>query len=53
MSEDLILMISVLIKNVIVIISFTILAICFQKWWIVLFAILFFSSVTRKDEDSK
>ncbi len=29
------------IKNIIAIICFTILAVCFDRWWIVLFSLLF------------
>lgn len=38
-----------LICNVVAIICFTILAVAFNKWWIVLFALLFlFESKTKK-----
>lgn len=42
-----------LIKNAISMICFTILAIAFEKWWLSLFSILFFSSMncTNKKEE--
>jgi len=50
--KDIVLVIMVYIKNVIALICFTFLAVVFQKWWIVLFSILFWSSVsTRKVDD--
>ncbi len=48
MSEDLKLEIAVLIKNIITLIVFSILAIIFQKWWIVLISVLFFSYTENK-----
>lgn len=36
------------VKNVIALICFTVLAIVFHKWWIILFALLFMSSVETK-----
>lgn len=50
MSENLKLEIAVLIKNIITLIVFSILAIIFQKWWIVLIAVLFFSYTENKKE---
>lgn len=38
------------IKNIIVIICFTISSILFGKWWVMLFSALFLSSVERKDK---
>ena len=43
---------AVMLKNSCAIICFTVLAILFKKWWIVLFAALFITSIeTHKDED--
>lgn len=39
-------------RNVISLICFTILAIIFNKWWIVFFSLLFWCSV-EKDKDEK
>lgn len=39
------------IKNSITLICFTILAIFFNKWWIVLFSILCFSNLGKDEED--
>ena len=36
------------VKNVLALICFTVLAIVFQRWWIVLFALLFMSGVETK-----
>lgn len=44
--NDKYILIAWVIKNSICIICFTALAIMFDKWWIVLFAILFMSSMT-------
>ena len=45
------------IENIVVIISFTVLACVFGKWWIVLFSILFmwtrFEKDDKKDGDSQ
>ncbi len=41
----------VVIKNSINIICFTILAIVFNKWWIVFFALLFSTSVGKNKEE--
>lgn len=41
----------VTIRNLISLICFTILAIVFNKWWIVFFALIFFSYVDREDKD--
>lgn len=41
----------VILKNIISLICFTILAIVFKKWWIVLFSLLFFSFITIKGDD--
>lgn len=40
----------VVIRNSISLICFTILAIKFQKWWIVFFAILFLSSIGKSED---
>ena len=46
--------ISICIKNVAVIICFTVLAIHFGHWWIALFSILVFSSIeTRRHIDEE
>jgi len=50
MSEDLKLTIAVLIKNTITLIVFSVLAIIFQKWWIVLISVLFFTFTENKKE---
>ena len=50
MSENLKLEIAVLIENIITLIVFSILAIIFQKWWIVLISVLFFSYTDNKKE---
>jgi len=46
--KDVVLAIMVYIKNVIALICFTFLAVIFQKWWIVFFSIIFWSSVSTK-----
>lgn len=38
------------IKNIVAIICFTILAVVFNKWWIVLFSGLFLNSVEHKSK---
>lgn len=48
MSENLILMIAVLLKNLIVTISFVVLAIVFNTWWISLFSLLFLTTIEKK-----
>lgn len=50
MSENLMFEIVVLIKNTITLIVFSILAIIFQAWWIVLISILFFTFIENKKE---
>lgn len=40
----------VCIKNIIVLICFTVLAIVFKKWWIVLFSILLYTTVSIGDD---
>lgn len=40
----------VAIKNAVVIICFTVLAIVFNKWWIVFFSALFLNSVEHKNK---
>lgn len=37
-----------IVKNVIALICFTVLSIIFQRWWIILFALLFMGSVETK-----
>ena len=43
----------VLLKNAIVMICWTVLAIVFHKWWIAFFAVLFFSNLTTKTNHYK
>ena len=43
----------VLLKNAIVMICWTVLAIIFNKWWIAFFAVLFFSNLTTKTNHYK
>lgn len=50
MSENLMFKIVVLIKNTITLVAFSLLAIIFQKWWIVLISILFFTFIENKKE---
>lgn len=50
MSENLKLTIAVLIKNTMTLIAFSVLAIIFQKWWIALISVLFFTSIENKKE---
>ena len=50
MSENLMFEIVVLIKNTITLIVFSILAIIFQAWWIVLISILFFTFIENIKE---
>ena len=39
------------VKNIISLICFTILAVVFNKWWLVLLSVLFLSSVSKGDDD--
>lgn len=41
----------VVMKNIITLICFTVLAISFGKWWIVLFALLFMSYIGKSDKE--
>ena len=41
-----------IIKNTIPMICFTVLSITFNKWWISLFSILFYSSIKIKESDN-
>lgn len=52
MSENLILMIAVLLKNIIVTISFVVLAIVFNTWWISLFSLLFLTTIEKIEKES-
>ena len=51
------LMLWVLLKNTIMVICFTVLAVVFQKWWIIFFSALFFNpfhteiTITEKEEE--
>lgn len=49
MSENLMLQIAVLLKNIVCIIAFILLAIVFNKWWIALFAVLFLTTVEKEE----
>ena len=49
--EDIFIYVLCKLQNIAHIICFTILAIVFQKWWIVLFAALFYSTVTWEEDD--
>ena len=40
-----------ILKNIIAIICFTILAVVFNKWWIILFSALFYTSITTKGDN--
>ena len=40
----------IIIKNIIAIICFTILAVIFNKWWIILFALLFITFIDFEGE---
>lgn len=42
-----------ILKNIVVIICFTILAIVFHKWWIVLLSFLLMSYVGKDDDDGE
>lgn len=42
---------SIVIKNCVALICWTALAIIFAKWWIALFAIIFFCSFDSKSKD--
>lgn len=50
MSENLMLEIIVLIKNIITLIVLGLLAVIFHKWWIVLISILFWTSIEGEKE---
>jgi hypothetical protein len=50
MNEELKLYLICFVRNIICLICFTVLAIIFNKWWIVLFTILFWISVERKEK---
>lgn len=49
MSDELKQQIAMLINNIIVLITFAVLAMFFKKWWLVLFTIIF-SSYPRKKQ---
>lgn len=54
MSEKLILQIAVLLKNLLGIFAFILLAIFFNKWWLSLLSILFMTDIVEsKNEDKK
>lgn len=50
MSENLMLEIIVLIRNIIALIVLDLLAVIFHKWWIVLISILFWTSIEGEKE---
>lgn len=50
MSENLKLQIAVLISNIINLSLWVILAIAFNKWWIVFFSMFFFASIKENKE---
>ena len=37
-------------KNIIIMICFTLLAVFFQKWWISLFSVLFYTTYSKKGD---
>ena len=51
MSEDLKILIAVLIKNTISLTLWVVLAILFNKWWIALFSILFLTFVENNNKE--
>ena len=53
MNETLKLCIAVLIKNVLVVALFVLLAIKFQHWWRVLFSVLFWNSISTSNKDEE
>lgn len=50
MSENLKLQIAILIENTICLTLWVVLAITFNKWWIVFFSILFFDTIKTNKE---
>ena len=50
MSENLKLQIAILIENTICLTLWVVLAITFNKWWIVFFSILFFDTIETNKE---
>ena len=51
MKDEIKLYLILTLKNIAMITCFTILAIVFKKWWIVLFSALFYSSINSKEDD--
>lgn len=51
MKDEIKLFLIVTLKNIATTVCFTILAIVFNKWWIVLFSALFYSSIKLKEDD--
>ena len=51
MNKEIKLYLILTLKNIATIICFTILAIIFNKWWIVLFSALFYSSISSKESN--
>ena len=51
MSDEIKIYIMIIIKNIVAIICFTILAVVFKKWWIALFSLLFYS-IFKSDEET-
>ena len=50
MKDNIKLQIAVLIKNILVLALFTILAIVFNKWWICLISAFFYSYIEREEK---
>lgn len=51
MKDEIKLYLILTLKNISILICFTILAIVFKKWWVVLFSALFYSSIKLKEDD--
>lgn len=45
--------IPIMIINCVTIVCFTILAVIFDHWWIILFALLFLFTIERKESEDK
>ena len=53
MKDEIKLYLILTLKNIAITTCFTILAIIFKKWWIILFSALFYSSITTKRDDNE